>query len=48
MGLREIFATVDIENAGSRRVLEKAGLEHLSDEYEEMGRFLVYRIVRSD
>ena len=48
MGLREIFATVDIENAGSRRVLEKAGLEHFSDEYDEMGRFLVYRIVRSD
>lgn len=43
LGLNEVFATVDIENIGSRRVLEKAGLSFFRKEYDEKGAFYVYR-----
>lgn len=42
--LREVFATVDVENLASRRVLEKVGLSIYREEYDEQGKFYVYRI----
>ena len=45
--LGEIYATVDVENLASRRVLEKAGLSFFRKEYDEQGVFYVYRRVLS-
>jgi ribosomal-protein-alanine N-acetyltransferase len=44
LGLREVYATVDVENLASRHVLEKAGLELYREEYDEQGVFFVYRV----
>lgn len=43
LGLEEVYATVDVENLASRRVLEKAGLSFFRKEYDESGVFYVYR-----
>ena len=43
LGLEEIFATVDVDNLASRRVLEKVGLSFFRKEYDEKGVFYVYR-----
>ena len=43
LGLGEVYATVDVENLASRRVLEKAGLSFFRKEYDDLGVFYVYR-----
>lgn len=43
LGLKEVFATVDVENLASRRVLEKVGMKLYREEYDELGVFYVYR-----
>lgn len=48
LGLEEVFATVDIENLPSRRVLEKTGLTLFREEADEQGTYYLYRVVRSD
>ena len=42
LGLGEVYATVDVENLASRRVLE-AGLSFFRKEYDDLGVFYVYR-----
>jgi RimJ/RimL family protein N-acetyltransferase len=46
LGLKEVYATVDVENLASRRVLEKAGLSFFRKEYDDQGVFYVYRRAR--
>jgi RimJ/RimL family protein N-acetyltransferase len=46
LGLKEVYATVDVENLASRRVLEKAGLSYFRKEYDDQGVFYVYRRAR--
>ncbi len=43
LNLEAVFATVDTDNFGSIRVLEKIGMRHFRDEYDEQGKFYVYR-----
>lgn len=44
--LAEIFATIDDENESSIRVAQKVGLEFLRYEFDEVGRFSVFRVKR--
>ncbi len=44
LNLQTVYATVDIENNGSLHVLEKIGMKHIRDEYDELGKFYVYGI----
>jgi RimJ/RimL family protein N-acetyltransferase len=46
LNLDAVFATVDTENLGSIRVLEKVEMKHFRDEYDEQGKFYLYRIKR--
>jgi RimJ/RimL family protein N-acetyltransferase len=43
LNLEAVFATVDTDNFGSIRVLEKVGMRHYRDEYDEQGLFYVYQ-----
>ncbi len=47
LNLKSVFATVDIDNYGSIRVLEKVGMKYICDEYDEQGKFYVYGITLS-
>jgi RimJ/RimL family protein N-acetyltransferase len=42
--LNAVFATVDTDNSASIHVLEKVGMNHIRDEYDELGKFYVYGI----
>ena len=44
LNLITVFATVDTDNYSSIRVLEKVGMRHIRDEYDEQGKFFVYGI----
>ena len=44
LGLNAVYATVDTDNYASIRVLEKIGMKHIRDEYDEQGKFYVYGI----
>lgn len=44
LGLREVFATVDDDNAASINVCRKAGMNFLRYEYDEQGRFSIYSV----
>lgn len=44
--LNAVFATVDTGNYSSIRVLEKVGMYHIRDEYDEQGKYFVYAISR--
>jgi [ribosomal protein S5]-alanine N-acetyltransferase len=48
LNLPEVFATVDTDHRRSIRVLEKAGMQHERDEYDEKGMFHVFSIKRPD
>lgn len=45
LNLKDVYATVDIDNFGSIHVLEKAGMKHIRDEYDQQGKFYVYGII---
>jgi len=47
LGLDAVFATVDYENAPSRRILEKAGLSFYGEIVDEQGPFCLYHVARS-
>lgn len=42
--LNAVYATVDTDNFASIRVLEKVGMRHIRDEYDEQGKFYLYGI----
>jgi [ribosomal protein S5]-alanine N-acetyltransferase len=42
--LKAVYATVDTDNFASIRVLEKIGMAHIRDEYDEQGKFYLYGI----
>jgi [ribosomal protein S5]-alanine N-acetyltransferase len=44
LNLPALYATVDTDNFASIHVLEKTGMRHLRDEYDEQGRFYVYGV----
>ena len=44
LNLPALYATVDTDNFASIHVLEKIGMRHLRDEYDEQGRFYVYGV----
>jgi RimJ/RimL family protein N-acetyltransferase len=44
LNLSQIFGTVDDDNAASIRVLEKAGMTFARYEYDDKGKFPVYRV----
>jgi RimJ/RimL family protein N-acetyltransferase len=44
LGLKTVYATVDVENDDSIRVLEKCGMTQLRIEYDELGPFYLYGI----
>lgn len=44
--LPAVFATVDYENAPSRRILEKAGMSFFEELVDEQGPFCLYRVGR--
>jgi [ribosomal protein S5]-alanine N-acetyltransferase len=44
MGLPAVYATVDYENAASRRILEKAGMSFFEELVDEQGPFCLYRV----
>lgn len=44
LGLSAVYATVDYENAASRRILEKAGMSFFEEIVDEQGPFCLYRI----
>lgn len=46
LGLNEVFATVDYENASSRRILEKTGMSFYEEALDEQGPFCVFRVVK--
>jgi RimJ/RimL family protein N-acetyltransferase len=48
LNLTSVFATVDTNNYASIHVLEKIGMKHIRDEYDEQGRFFVYGILWSE
>lgn len=43
--LNAVYATVDTDNYASIRVLEKIGMRHIRDEYDEQGKFYLYGII---
>jgi RimJ/RimL family protein N-acetyltransferase len=43
--LNSVYATVDTDNYASIHVLEKIGLKHIRDEYDEQGKFYLYGII---
>ncbi len=43
LNLEAVLATVDTDHLASIHVLEKAGMKHFRDEYDEQGKFYVYR-----
>ena len=43
--LNAVYATVDTDNYASIRVLEKIGMKHIRDEYDEQGKFYLYGII---
>jgi RimJ/RimL family protein N-acetyltransferase len=43
LGLEAVFATVDYENAASRRILEKSGMSFYEELADEQGPFCLYR-----
>lgn len=45
--LKQVFATVDIENENSIKVLEKCGMDRVRTEYDELGKFYVYGISKN-
>jgi RimJ/RimL family protein N-acetyltransferase len=42
--LEAVFATVDYENAPSRKILQKAGMSFYEEAVDEQGTFCVYRV----
>lgn len=42
--LKAVYATVDTDNYASIRILEKVGMKHIRDEYDEQGKFYLYGI----
>ncbi len=44
LNLPEVFATIDIENLKSVKVIEKAGMSFLCREYDEDGGYSVYSV----
>jgi ribosomal-protein-alanine N-acetyltransferase len=42
--LKTVYATVDVENESSIKVLEKCGMEIIRVEYDELGKFYVYGV----
>jgi RimJ/RimL family protein N-acetyltransferase len=45
LGLEAVFATVDYENAPSRKILEKAGMSFYEELIDEQGPFCMYRVI---
>ena len=43
--LKAVYATVDTDNFASIRILEKIGMKHIRDEYDEQGKFYLYGII---
>ena len=48
LGLKNVYATVDIENENSIRVPEKCGMKKVRSEYDELGEFYVFGIQGSE
>lgn len=48
LNLKGVYATIDTDNFGSIHVLEKAGMKHIRDEYDEQGKFFVYGIMAQE
>lgn len=48
LGLEAVYATVDVDNMASRRVLDKTGMALFSQEYDEEGVFYLYRVTRDE
>lgn len=44
LNLTEVFATIDDNNSGSIKVVEKSGMSFIRYEYDDDGRFSVYSI----
>lgn len=44
LNLNAVYATVDTDNYASIRILEKIGMKHIRDEYDEQGKFYLYGI----
>jgi RimJ/RimL family protein N-acetyltransferase len=44
LGLPAVFATVDYENAPSRKILKKAGMSFYEELVDEQGAFCLYRV----
>lgn len=42
--LNTVYATVDTDNYASIRILEKVGMKHIRDEYDEQEKFYLYGI----
>ena len=47
LGLPRVTATVDYDNAVSRRVLEKLGMRQIGEESDELGPYAVYAVDRA-
>ena len=45
--LPAVYATVDYENAASRKILEKAGMSFFEELLDEQGPFALYRIAKA-
>lgn len=48
LNLTEIFATIDDDNEPSIKVAQKAGLAFLRHEFDDQGRFSVFRIRKTN